>query len=289
MKCLALTLTLVSCGRREATELPVESPLALLASSAPSEREPEPMSPSVAEPAPPVTPGAAWPPEPPGAVSDFCIEGIEALDESSCYVLPDAPTSELVIYLHGIVPPEKTSRQKTNFEKVVSAASRRAGVAALMPRGRVGLALRGHERWWGWPTSGATHARWAPELVRELGEKRTKLEQLVGKPFERVYLAGSSSGAYFVIALALSGELPADGYAAISGATDRHDADLRSLRKVPFYIGFGTRDTVGGAARSLYGRLKAAGFSVALGVHPLPHGTAEVYLDEAFSHFREAR
>src|SRR5687768_3724240 len=41
-----------------------------------------------------------WPPPPPAVTSDFCIEGVSALDEETCYVLPAAPTSELLLYLH---------------------------------------------------------------------------------------------------------------------------------------------------------------------------------------------
>jgi len=106
-----------------------------------------------------------WPPAASGANSDFCIEGVDALDESSCYVLPDAPTTELLIYLHGIVPPTKVSAQKTNFETVVRNASRRAGIAALIPRGRQGLAPKGHDGWWGWPTSGESYRAHARELI----------------------------------------------------------------------------------------------------------------------------
>lgn len=231
-------------------------------------------------------PAPSWPPPPSGAVSDFCIETVAALDESSCYALPDAPTDELLLYLHGIVPPAKTSRQKTNFERVVSAAAQRAGVAALMPRGRQGLAPKGHEGWWGWPTSADAYARWSDELAAEFAEKRAKLEALSGRRFGRLYVAGSSSGAYFVVALALRGAIAADGFAAISGGALPPGADFRSRATKPFYIGYGTADTVGPGANALAARLRAAGFPVKVAAHPLPHGAAEVYLDEAFAHFR---
>jgi predicted esterase len=221
--------------------------------------------------------------------SDFCIEGVDALDESSCYVLPDAPTAEMLIYLHGIVPPSKVSAQKTNFETVVRDASRRAGVAALIPRGRQGLAPKGHDGWWGWPTSGESYKAHARELILELAAKRQKLEALTGAPFTRLYLGGSSSGAYFVVALAVSGDLRADGFAAISGGALRAGRDLTQLERTPFYVGYGTRDTVSAASRSLAEHLRRSGWPVQLAAHPLPHGTAEVYLDEAFAFFRAQR
>lgn len=239
-----------------------------------------------------VTPNVApeaWPPPPPAVQTDFCIEGVDALDESTCYVLPDKPSDELLIYLHGTLPPTKVSPQKTSFQSVVKAASRRAGVAALLPRGRAGLAPTSQRGWWGWPTSKASYQALAQELVAEMLDKRRQLERLTGRTFQHVYLAGSSSGAYFVTALALHQALPADGYGIISGAADRPDVDLTTLPRTPFYIGFGTRDTVGGAARSLGARLENAGFPVKVAAHPLPHGTAEIYLDEAFAHFRASR
>jgi predicted esterase len=231
----------------------------------------------------------AWPPPPPAVQTDFCIEGLDALDDSTCYILPDKPSDELLIYLHGTLPPTKMSPQKTSFQSVVKAASRRAGVAALVPRGRAGLAPASQRGWWGWPTSRASYQALAQELVAELQAKRRQLEKLTGQTFRHVYLAGSSSGAYFVTALAVHQALPADGYGIISGAADRADVDLTTLPRTPVYIGFGTRDTVGGAARSLGARLERAGFPVKVAAHPLPHGTAEIYLDEAFAHFRASR
>jgi predicted esterase len=220
--------------------------------------------------------------------SDFCIEGVSALDAETCYALPSSPTSELLLYLHGIVPPGKTSRQKTNFETVVRVTSQRAGVAALMPRGELGLAPKGHSDWWGWPTTAAAHAKWSPKLLLKLADKRRKLEALVGRPFTRLYVAGSSSGAYYAITLALSGDLAlaADGFGAISGAASR-SAIPAGLPPRPFYIGHGTLDTVGGAAVSLGRGLREAGWPVQVAAHPLPHGTAEVYLDEAFAFWRQ--
>ncbi|HYJ09682.1 MAG TPA: hypothetical protein VEX18_11750 [Polyangiaceae bacterium] len=210
-----------------------------------------------------------------------------ALDEETCYALPPSPTSELLVYFHGIVPPEKTSRQKTNFETVVKKSAERAGVAALMPRGELGLAPKGHSGWWGWPTSAGAHAEWTPRLLAKVADKRRKLEQLVGQPFTRLYVAGSSSGAYFTIALALNGELTANGFAAISGATSR-SGSLAAATLTPFYIGYGTRDTVGSAAQALGAQLERAGWPVKVVAHPLPHGTAEIYLDEAFAFWRSA-
>ena len=268
---------------------PASDPVKVQAAVArPSSAAAQPVSPS-AQAKPETVPASEprpWPPTGTGATSDFCIDGVGVLDESSCYALPDAPTQELLIYLHGTVPPTRTSPQKTNFQTVVSRASRRAHVAALMPRGRQGLAPKGQTAWWGWPTSGEQYRALARELIADLADKRQKLEALTSQPFTRLYLAGSSSGAYFVVALALSGDLPAHGFAAISGGAVGPGHDFSGLTPAPFYVGYGTLDTVSTASRSLAAQLRRAGWPVLLSAHPLPHGAADIYLDEAFTFFR---
>jgi predicted esterase len=230
-----------------------------------------------------------WPREPaPRVETDWCIEGVDALDVETCFVLPPAPTTTLLVYLHGIVPPQRRSHQKTNFETVVKNAARAAGVAALIPRGRQGLAARGHERWWGWPTGPVTYRRHAAELVAQIAEKQQRLEQLAGTRFTRRYVAGSSSGAYFAALLALHGGMAADGYGAISGGAGSKTAELPGLPPKPFYVGYGTHDSVGPGARALAELMRGAGWPVKIAAHPLAHGAHQIYLDEALKFFRES-
>lgn len=224
-----------------------------------------------------------WPRSPPALVSDWCGAGMSALDEETCYVLPDRRTNALVVYLHGIVPPEKQSALKSNLQQVLSNASRRAGVALILPRGVQGLAPRGHERWWGWPTGEAAYTRHVPALTRRFEEARRKLEQAVGTTFSSVYLAGSSSGAYFVTLLALRGDFVADGYAALSGGARTKIDDSLKVATRPFYIGYGKQDSVGAGARALGELLLSRGWPVHIAAHAVGHGSHEVYLDEAFA------
>lgn len=219
--------------------------------------------------------------------ADWCIEGVAALDEATCYALPDKVPEALLIYLHGIVPPSGQSAQKTNLETVVMNAARRAGVAAIMPRGEQGLGPKGQERWWGWPTGEGSYRRRGPTLVAAINEARRRFEAFTGIAFSRVYLAGSSSGAYFVTELALHGGMRADGFAAISGGAGRPTAELASLSPTPFYIGHGTHDPTATSARALATLLRRAGWPLRIEAHPLPHGAHEVYLDEAFAFFRD--
>ena len=221
------------------------------------------------------------------AETDWCIDSVGALDLETCYVLPERPTEALLIYLHGIVPPERTSVQKTTFETVVSNTSRRANAAALMPRGKKGLGPKGLEKWWAWPTSEGATRRQGPELVATIREKRQKFEATTGIRFSRVYLAGSSSGAWFVASLALTGGLDADGYGAMSGGAGRATPELARLAPKPFYIGYGTHDSVAAGARQLGEVLRAAGWPVRVAQHPVGHGAKEIYLDEAFAFWQK--
>ena len=233
---------------------------------------------------------APWPAKRrPSVATDWCLEGVAALDEETCYLLPEKPTDTLLIHLHGVVPPPRESPQKTNLQKVVFDASRHAGAAALLPRGDKGLAGEKYRDWWGWPTGEAAYRAHSARLVKRISDKRAALEDVAGVRFARVYLSGSSAGAYYVAALALHGAIEVDGFGAMSGGSGRATAELAGLAPKPFYVGYGAHDTsVGGAARALGELLRGAGWPVKVAEHPLGHGAKRIYLDEAFVFWRQS-
>ncbi|MFT3763960.1 MAG: hypothetical protein QM820_00305 [Minicystis sp.] len=207
-------------------------------------------------------------------------------------MLPDRPTTTLLVYLPGLMPPSAESPEKRMVETVVANAARRAGVAALVPRGpsRDELAAPGRDAkglgaYRSWPTSDDVYQRHARRLVEHIASRRRDLEALVGAPFERVILGGSSAGAYFVAHLALRGDFPADGYAVISGGSGRPAPHLSDLPKHPLYIGYGDGDIVGPKAEQLAAQARAAGWDVRVSMHHTGHGSREFYLDEAFTMF----
>lgn len=260
---------------------------------------PAPPPASAPAPSPPPAPAptrAPTPTPPPEVKTDWCIEGLHALDEETCYVLPpegDAGPRRLLIYLHGIVPPTPESTQKTTVETVVLHTAIRAGAAALIPRGVRGIGPKEAKDWWAWPTDPESHRRLAPSILERLAAAKKKLEAIAGAPFARTYLGGSSNGAYFIAALALSGDLegdllPVDGYGAFSGGGTGGRRVAAKTPK-PFYVGFGTYDEeTKKNATTLGATLKLAGWPVEMHEHPLGHGAREVYVDEAFT-FWDAR
>jgi predicted esterase len=221
-------------------------------------------------------------------VTDWCIEGMTALDEDVCYVLPPLATGKprrLLVYLHGLVPPLADSLQKRTVEGAVLRAATRAGAAAIVPRGRRGIGpARAHDGW-AWPTDPATHARLVKELVARWVRAKEKVEAIAGAPFARTYLAGSSNGAYFLSALALRGDcdelgLPIAGFGAMSGG-----APGRLVGSAhPLYVGYGLYDEESlRGAKALVALVKPAGWPVQESQHPFGHGAREIYLDEAFT------
>jgi predicted esterase len=198
------------------------------------------------------------------------------------------------VYLHGIVPPLPESAQKTKVEGVVLEASTRAGVAALIPRGRRGIGPPQARDWWAWPTTADAMATLTPTIIEQWVVAKKKLEALIGAPFERTYLAGSSIGAYFVAELAARGDVPSsafpvDGFGAMSGggAGARAAERLARLDRRPFYVGYGTYDDeTKSNVGSLVAALRAAQWPVRIAEHPFGHGANEAYLDEAFAFWR---
>jgi predicted esterase len=189
--------------------------------------------------------------------------------------------ARLLVYLPGIVPPTPTSPQKEKVQRIVLAAARRAGVVALLPRGRRGIGPADARDWWAWPTSSADVAAHSPALIAEWQAARTKLEAILGRRFARVYLAGSSSGAYFLTTLALHGDVDMDGYAAASGGAIAPVSPKAPKR--PFYVGWANGDPTSSAPKALAAFLGGVGWPVRAKEHPGGHGAREEYLDEAFA------
>jgi predicted esterase len=252
--------------------------------------------PAVASVAPPVEPSPAH--AKPEVKTDWCVDGLAALDEETCYALPergpDASAPALLVYLHGIIPPVASSPQKERVELAVLHATRRAGAAALVPRGVRGIGPSGARDWWAWPTEPEAHAKYAASLVAKWVKARQRLEEIAGAPFSRTYLAGSSNGAYFLTALALRGELEqlgfhVDGFGAMSGGSaGGREPSAPPAARSPFYVGHGAYDeSTRTSARALVALLARAKWPAREHELPVGHGAREEYIDDAFAFWSE--
>lgn len=212
---------------------------------------------------------------------------MDALDDETCFVLPqtDAGERRLLIYLHGIVPPQAKSDQKRLVETVVMSAATRAGYAAMIPRGRRGIGPGFAKDWWAWPTTSSDYAKYAKQMIASFLERRTALEAIAGGRFKRTYLAGSSNGAYFATSIALRGAMDIDGFGAMSGGSGAGTlpSALAALPARAFYVGIPTYDTTNADGKTLAALLDATKWPHKVAEHPLGHGAKEIYLDEAFA------
>lgn len=246
---------------------------------------------------PPATRAEADPGAPitqPEVRADWCIDGLAALDEETCYVPPrEGGERRLLIYLHGIVPPQ-TPREgadpKRTVETIVANAARRSGYAALIPRGRRGIGPAFAKDYYAWPTTASDYSKYASSMIASFVLHKEALEKITG-PFARTYLAGSSNGAYFVTSIALHGAMPIDGFGAMSGGSPgaMRASMLTAVPPRAFYVGVATADpTTRDGSKALGALLTAAKWPNRLAEHPLGHGAREVYLDEAFAFWDEA-
>lgn len=262
----------------------------------PDERPPAPEAPPVVS-APPSAAAASSSaavaePRPhvdlPDVSTDWCLDGWRGLDESTCYLVPDgwdsARPTRLLVYFAGIVPPVPRSPQKEKVARIVAAAAKRARAVALLPRGRRGIGPADARDWWAWPTSRSDVQAHAGAIVAAVLASRAKLEGALGH-LDRMYVAGSSSGAYFLSALALGGWLEADGWAAASGGAPGLAGRELPSRRAPFYVGYASADPTSGGPKALGAFLERARWPVRMAVHPGDHGAREVYLDEAFAYW----
>jgi predicted esterase len=80
--------------------------------------------------------------------------------------------------------------------------------------------------------------------LAELSQARRAVELQRGG-FDKVLVFGFSNGAYYAASLALRGKLVVDGYGVFAGGSgNRYDALLaaNAERRVPIFVGYGTRD-----------------------------------------------
>ena len=218
----------------------------------------------------------------------WCPAPWHGLDEDTCWLAPDGEPSSLLLYLSGIVPPGPPGPLQATMQQVVARSAARAHAAVILPRGRPGLGPAATRSWWSWPTGAADVERLAPEMVRSWLTARTRLEAHLGAPFARTFLAGSSSGAYFLSALAVRGAIHVDGLAATSGGGAGRAALATAAWRPPFYVGFGSSDPAAPQLRAFGKALHDVGWRSRVGEHPGGHGAREVYLDEAFAFWSES-
>ena len=166
----------------------------------------------------------------------------------------------LVIFLHGLLV-DGTAWQWEQ-QRLMLRLAKTFEFAVLMPRGRNGIGPGRDPKVVAWPTSPKLRENLEDQLIAEWFAARDAVEKRVGS-FDRVVVFGFSNGAYYAASLALRGRLEVDGYGVFAGGSGNKFESLQAAsapRRVPIFLGYGTRDPDRKNQRALARLLKRAGW-----------------------------
>jgi predicted esterase len=177
----------------------------------------------------------------------WCAPELAALSEHSCFFEPETQPKTLsnrvlVIFFHGLVG--DGSSWQWEQQRLMARTAAAYGFSALMPRGRLGIGPGRDPAVRAWPNSAQAQHAVESEVLAELSEARRAVELQRGS-FDKVLVFGFSNGAYYAASLALRGKLAVDGYGVFAGGSgNRYDGLLaaKAERRVPIFVGYGTRD-----------------------------------------------
>ncbi|WP_394823906.1 alpha/beta hydrolase [Pendulispora albinea] len=220
----------------------------------------------------------------------WCEAQTETLPDDVCYFDGGAGKSgaagksgqrrTLVVFLHGVIPPN-TTWQWTQHRALVREA-KQLGFAVLMPRApRRSYGRKGEL--YSWPTAVAAQRVEEDGLVESWSRAQKLVESRDGR-FDEVFVIGFSSGAYYASSLALRGRLDVDGYAFLAGGTSgRATATARK----PIYVGVSARDKqTAPDARGLGGALTRWGWPHRVREEAVGHTVADVHMAHALGYLR---
>ncbi len=222
----------------------------------------------------------------------WCDEQTETLADDICYFDGTPASSDkadakpvrrtLVVFLHGVVPPDSTW-QWTQHKALVRDA-KHLGFAVLMPRApRRSYGRKGDL--YSWPTAVAAQRVEEEGLVTSWARAQKFVEEREGRNFDDVFVIGFSSGAYYASSLAQRGRLDVDGYGLMAGGAAGR-APGTQVRE-PIYVGVSARDKqTAPDARGLAAALTRWGWPHGVQEEPVGHLVADVHMAHALTYLR---
>lgn len=153
----------------------------------------------------------------PTRLEEFCPAEWEVLPQEGCVlVAPALDPSKVLIYFHGMLPPDlKEPRELL----LLGRAARARGFTVLALRGESGLCPWGNaNQWWCWPSD--------KSQVTQVARQRSRVEQALGNlerrfdtRLEQPFVAGFSNGGYFTTLLISDSDFTARAWAVLHGGT----------------------------------------------------------------------
>jgi len=221
----------------------------------------------------------------------WCAPETEALPGDVCLYVPkrgqERPTA-LVVFLHSLVGRGNTWQWEQ--QRTMVQAADRYGFAVLMPRGRLGLGPGRAPDVWAWPTAQRTEAEVESSLLAEWAKARALAEERHGR-FDRTFVYGFSSGAYYAGSLALRNPIGADGYALFAGGSGSRwkASNARSVAKRPrVFVAYGTKDPARRDPQAFAKLLKELGWPHRLDSARVGHTVTHEQLRRAFEYLSAA-
>src|SRR6185503_282327 len=217
----------------------------------------------------------------------WCAPELETLANDVCLYVPSrggGKPKTVVIFLHSLVN-RGTSWQWEQQRTMMQSADRH-GFAVLMPRGRLGVGPGGAPDIWAWPTAQRTEAEVEPALVREWTTAREAAEKRLG-PFERVFVYGFSSGAYYAASLALRNPVGAEGFALFAGGSGskwKASGAKNVAKRAPVFVAYGTKDPSRRDPQAFAKLLKELEWPHRLDSAPVGHTVTNEQLRRAFEY-----
>jgi predicted esterase len=226
------------------------------------------------------------------AAPGWCAPETEALPAEVCLYVPkrgaERPTT-LVIFLHSLVGRD-TSWQWEQQRTMIQTADR-YGFAVLMPRGRLGLGPGRKPDVWAWPTAQRTEADVEASLLAEWSAARALAEKRLGA-FDRTFVYGFSSGAYYAASLALRNPVGADGFALFAGGSGSKWKAMNAknvTKRPPVFVAYGTKDPSRRDPQAFAKLLKELGWPHRLDSARVGHTVTHEQLRHAFEYLNAAQ
>lgn len=176
----------------------------------------------------------------------WCPAEVETLPGPICASVPENLPEEgprtLVVFLHGVTNVGSgwqlaTIRGMANY-------AREYKFALIAPRGVLREASEDKDAAYAWPNAALSRQQTEAGVLKSWADARATLEARTGKKFDRVFVFGFSSGAYYASSLALRGKPVADGFAVFAGGGAPYSqAMLANVRhRPPVFVGYGLKD-----------------------------------------------
>jgi predicted esterase len=210
----------------------------------------------------------------------WCSDETEALPNGLCYIDGGQKDESrtLVVFLHGMIG--KDVDWQWLQERALTRQAKQSKFEAIFARAP--LTSGGYV----WPGSLAAQETSEQELIDGWNEARAFLEKRNGRRYDKVFLMGFSSGAYFVSSLALRGRVDFDGYAVFAGGAGGLAApDV--AHKAPVFVGVCAEDRqTASHSRGFGGALAARGWPHRVDEQPIGHMFGDVHVAHAIAYLR---